>query len=305
MGNTTRLLNLLHAAALALVPALAAAQSTSAARTAKAAAPRQPIGCLIGPERVADIGTPVVGVVASIDVDSGDRVRAGQPLVVLRGDVEEAGVQAAQLRARIDADVRAAEANLALARQRHERAVQLMEQGFVSNQASDQARAELDIALQKLEQARSQQQLAARELGVVRAQLGQRTLRSPFGGVVVDRFVNVGERVEDRPLLRLAMLDPLRVEVVVPASRYGSVTVGDGLSVQPELPGIEAVFAKVTKIDPVIDAASNTFRVRLKLPNPGYKLPAGARCKVELPGNADSAPPAKVLPAQLARRANG
>jgi membrane fusion protein, heavy metal efflux system len=302
MGTTTELLGaarLWWLCALAAVPALAVAQG---ARPLK-----QPIGCLIGPERTADIGTPVIGVVASISVDSGDAVRQGQPLVVLRGDVEQAGVQAAEVRARIDADVRAAEANLTLARQRHARAVQLLEQGFVSSQAAEQARAEQEVAKQKLAQARAQKQVSARELGVVRAQLGQRTLRSPFSGVVIDRYVNVGERVEDKPLLRLAMLDPLRVEVVVPASRYGSVAVQDRLAVQPELPGVAPLVAQVTHVDKVIDAASNTFRVRMKLPNPGNRLPAGARCRVELPGAepAPAASPAKVVPATFVRKGGG
>ena len=43
------------------------------------------------------------------------------------------------------------------------------------------------------------------------------------------------------------------------------------------------VTARVTRVDKVLDAASNTFRVRLALPNPGHKLPAGSRCKIDLP----------------------
>ena len=263
------------------------------------------VSCLIGPERVADIGSPVVGVVDAVKVDSGDAVSAGQPLVLLRAAVENAGVQAAEERARIDADIRAAEANLQLARQRHSRSVQLREQGFMSSQASDQTRAEQDVALQKLEQARSQKRVSARDLGVVRAQLEQRTVRSPFAGVVVDRFINAGERVEEKPLLRLAMLNPLRVELVMPASRYGSVALNDAMSVLPDLAGAKPVLARVTHVDRIIDAASNTFRVRLKLPNPGHRLPAGARCRIDAPGDAAAPAAALVAPAAAAARLDG
>ena len=229
--------------------ALAAPAATPATpRSAKPA-----IACLIGPERTADIGSPVIAVVDAIKVDNGDLVSAGQPLVLLRSAVENAGVQAAEERARIDADVRAAEANLTLAKQRHQRTVQLREQGFVSTQATDQSRAEQDVAQQKLEQARSQKRVSTRDLGVVRAQLDQRTVRSPFDGVVVDRLVNAGERVDDKPLLRLAMLNPLRVEVVLPASRYGSVALGDSLQVLPELANARPVSARVSQVDRVID----------------------------------------------------
>jgi membrane fusion protein, heavy metal efflux system len=275
---------------LALILLLFALAAPGAlAQTARPA--KQPIACLISPERIADIGSPVVGVVQAMHVDSGAVVRTGQSLVVLRSDVESANVQAAQARARIDADVRAAEANLELVRQRYARALELQDQGFVSSQASDQARAEHDVAAQKLEQARGQKLVSARELDVVQAQLGQRTVRSPFNGVVTERFINVGERVEEKPMLRLAMLDPLRVELVLPASRYGTVVLRDAVNVTPELPGAAPVLAHVTHVDKVIDAASNTFRVRLKLPNPGHKLPAGARCRVDLAPVAAAAAP--------------
>ena len=273
----------LAALVIALTPAAAWAQTT---RTAK-----QSIGCLIGPERVADIGSPVVGVVAAMKVDSGDEVRAGQVLVVLRSDVESANVEAASARSIIDADVRAAMANLALMQQRLQRATELQDQGFVSSQATEQARAERDVAAQKLEQARGQRIVSARELGVVQAQLGQRTVRSPFDGVITDRFINAGERVEDKPMLRLAMLNPLRVELVVPASRYGTVALQDEVSVLPDLPGAMPVMARVTHVDKLIDAASNTFRVRMRLPNPGNKLPAGARCRVDLAPTVAVTPP--------------
>ena len=54
------------------------------------------------------------------------------------------------------------------------------------------------------------------------AQLALRTVRSPLSGVVVERYVNLGERVEERPLMRVAVIDPLRVELMVPTAMYGA-----------------------------------------------------------------------------------
>ena len=93
---------------------------------------------------------------------------------------------------------------------------------------------------------------------------------------------NPGERVEEKPLLRVAVIDPLRVELMVPTALYGQVRQGDQLRIQPELPGSAAVMATVRHVDRVFDAASNSFRVRLSLPNPNYRLPAGLRCRTEL-----------------------
>jgi len=270
----------LGAAAASALPRAASASSPALASAAARNA-RPLVGCLIGPERVADIGTPVVGVVSKVKVDRGDAVDKGDALVLLSSGVEAAGVDAARSRASIDAEIRAAEANAQLANQRHTRTANLVSEGFVAAQAAEQTRAERDVALQKLAQARGQQTVQRRELGQVQAQLAQRTLRSPFRGVVIERFVNPGERVDDKPLLRLAQLDPLRVELVLPANRWGSVAAGDRVGVTPELPGAVPLTARVTHIDKVIDASSNTFRVRLALPNPDDKVPAGARCKVD------------------------
>ena len=51
----------------------------------------------------------------------------------------------------------------------------------------------------------------------------------------------------------------------------------------PEAPVNGAYQARVKVVDQVVDAASGTFGVRLELPNPGYRLPAGLKCKVRFP----------------------
>lgn len=238
---------------------------------------------------MAEVGSQVVGVVERIHIERGDRVGAGQALLQLRADVERAAAGAAQTRARVDADVLAATANLELAEQKVKRAESLVAQGFVSAQATEQARGEAEVAHQKLRQVRAQQSISHEERRVAEAQLALRTVRSPFSGVVVERYVNVGERVEERPLLRVAVINPLRVELMVPTAMYGALSVGDQVSIRPELPGAAAVIATVRHVDQVLDAASNSFRVRLSLPNPQLKLPAGLRCKADLPQPGDAA----------------
>jgi RND family efflux transporter MFP subunit len=253
-------------------------------------------GCLIEPDRIADVGSQVIGLVERVNVERGDDVRAGQPLLTLRAEVERANANAATTRARIDADVHAAQASLTLAEQKARRAQSLQAENFISDQAVEQARAELELARQKLAQSRGQLRIWSDERRVADAQLALRTVRSPLTGVVVERFVNVGERVEEKPLMRVAVVDPLRVELMVPTDQYGSMAVGDKITVRPELPGAAAVVATVRQVDGVLDAASNSFRVRLSLPNPNRKLPAGLRCKADLP----AAPSASASPAAAA-----
>jgi membrane fusion protein, heavy metal efflux system len=264
-----------HRTTKAVLIALATAASTSAAAA-------QPLGCLIEPHRVIDVGSPVVGVVESVNVERGDRVTKGDVIAVLRADVERAAVNVAATRAKVAAEVQAAQANYDLARQKYSRAVELRRQNFISAQALEQARAEADVAEQRLAQAKEQRGISARELQLAEAQLGMRTIRSPVTGVIVDRFMSGGERVEEKPIVRVATVDPLRVEVVVPAALYGTIAAGSMLTVTPELPTATPRQARVTLVDSVIDGPSNTFRVRLEMPNPNYELPAGLRCKVDL-----------------------
>ena len=274
MGAAARLR---RAAALIL---LAAALAPTLA--APAAAPK-PLGCLIEPERTADLGSQVIGVVGEVKVERGDRVEANAVLVTLRAEVEAANARVAATRAQVDADVLAARANLDLAQQKYRRAEALLAQNFVSAQALEQARGELEVARQKLHQSESERQINRDEHQVAEAQRALRTVRAPFAGVVVERYVNAGERVEEKPMLRVAVIDPLRVELMVPTSLYGSIAAGDRLTIHPELPGADPVVATVRGVDTVLDAASNSFRVRLALPNPGHRLPAGLRCKADLP----------------------
>jgi RND family efflux transporter MFP subunit len=241
----------------------------------------QPLGCLIEAERIADVGSPVIGTVDRIQVERGERVRKGQVLAVLHAGVERASLSVANSRAKSNAELQAAIASAKFNRERLLRAEDLLRQEFISQQALDQARAEADMADQKLVQAREQRQVSREERDVAAAQLEQRFIRSPLDGVVAERYVSAGERVDDKPLLRIAKVDPLRVQLVVPVSMYSQVQQGGTANVVPELPGAAAVSARVTMIDKVVDPASNTFRVHLELPNRDGALPAGLRCKAE------------------------
>lgn len=107
-------------------------------------------------------------------------------------------------------------------------------------------------------------------------------LISPIDGVVTERLLGPGEyRNEQNPILTLAQIDPLRVEVFVPTSQYGRIRIGSSAQIHPQQPIGGSYPAVVTVVDQVLDAASGTFGVRLALPNPALQLPAGIRCKVQ------------------------
>jgi RND family efflux transporter MFP subunit len=265
-----------------------------------AALAAQPLGCLIEPFRSSDVGSPVIGVVEQTLVERGDVVRVGQPLATLRADVERQSVAVAASKAQAIGELRAAEATVELARQKLVRAKDLADQQFISSQALEQARADFQVAEQRLQQAREQRGIFAREQELAQAQLGLRTIRSPVSGVVADRFLSAGERVEEKPIFRLAVIHPLRVEVVLPSTYFSTVRAGMTVTISPDFPGAAPRLARVTVVDRLIDGASNTFRIRAELPNADYSLPAGLRCKADL-GDSKPLPPSQPAPKAAAK----
>lgn len=276
---------------------LLAAATCAAACTVQAA--ERSLDCMIQPHQVVMVGSPAPGVIERLLVDRGDVITRGQPVAQLNAAVERAQLQVARERAAQTGEVVAATGSQELAQRELQRAAELQQQNFVSKTYLDKQRAELQVAGGRADQAQERRRLAARELELAAAQLEQRTIRSPIAGVVVERFLSAGEFVDQKPLMRIAAVDPLRVDVLVPAAAFGQVSVGMKGRVVPELFARQEHEAVVRTVDRVIDAASNTFRVRLELPNPGGALPAGLRCRVDL-GIALPAPAAAAItPASL------
>ena len=125
-------------------------------------------------------------------------------------------------------------------------------------------------------------QIAGLEVKQQQEILNQRTILSPLNGVVVERFLAPGDHVSQEKIFRIAQINPLNVEVVVPLEQFGAIKVGSVAEIRLD-PLVKGTFkAKVTIVDRVVDAASGTFGVRLELPNPGNKIPAGLRCSARL-----------------------
>jgi len=259
-----------------------AAAALSAVGLTSVAADAQPLDCMIQPNLIVQVGSPAPGIIDQVLVERGDVVKRGQVVVQLQATVERAALALAREKAEQGGESRSAQGARELATRELQRAKELYGENFVSRTYIDKARAEAEVAYGRSDQAQERRRLAEREVELARAQLGQRTIRAPIDGVVVDRFLAAGEYVEQKPVLRLAAIDPLRVDVMVPAAAFGSVQVGARVPVMPEALARGTLIATVRNVDRVIDAASNTFRVRLELPNPDHAVPPGLRCKADL-----------------------
>jgi membrane fusion protein, heavy metal efflux system len=240
------------------------------------------LGCLVEPSIVVDVSSPVAGLLDRVAVERGDIVSKGQLVASLESRVERASVELALTKLKNDAEIRSAQSNEDFARKKHARNENLHRDGVVSAQVREQAETEAVLAVEKLKQTKEARAITEQEVHLARSQLSLKTISSPISGMVVERYLSAGERADEKPILKIAQIDPLRVEAILPASMYGKVKAGMMAKVTPELQGEQGRNASITLVDKVIDPASNTFRVRLELGNKDYSLPSGVRCKINI-----------------------
>ena len=245
--------------------------------------------CLMEPNVVARVGTPVQGVIDTLLVDRSDVVARGQPIAQLRSEVEQANLAQAKARAKMASEISARKADLDLAKHNMERMRNLHNQKMIPEQQRDEALAQLQVASAALVQARESYKLLQHELSRAEEMLAQRTIRSPVDGVVVEHQAFPGEFVYENPVMTIAQLDPLRIEVVLPARLFGSFEPGDTAKVYTEIGNTEPLIAKVQVVDRLLDTRSGTFGVRLQLPNPDFAIPGGQKCTLEFQPSKDVA----------------
>ena len=239
-----------------------------------------PLDCLLEPNRVIDLSSSIRGVVEAIEVDRGDLVEEGQVIARLDSSVEQAALELASARARANAQLRADQISAEFAKRRSQRIGTLYGQSAISGDQFDESKTSARLRELQLQQARENRQLAQLEERQAQEILKRYIVRSPVRGVVVHRYLSPGESAEDRPIVRVAELQTLRAEAIIPVSEFGSVKVGQRAVIVPEAPLNGHYVGTVAVVDRVADAASGTFRARVSLPNPDYALPSGLRCSV-------------------------
>ena len=189
-------------------------------------------------------------IVDQVHFQSGERVKAGQPLVTLRVDAQQAALGEA-------------EATLAEAEQQYQRLEGLAEQKLV-------ARATLDAQ-------RAQREVAAARVRQMRSDLRDRQLRAPFAGVLGIRQVSPGALLT--PNVTIATLDDIdrmHVDFQVPEVELAALGIGDKVSATSVAWPGRTFGGDVTTIDARIDPATRAVTVRADFANADHALRADA-----------------------------
>lgn len=213
------------------------------------------VGTLLANESVV-IRPEIDGRIEAIHFQEGQLVRKGDKLVSL---------DAAEVEAQLTSAIAAANLN----RSRLKRAEELFEKKFISAQALDEARENLN-------------QTNARE-AEIRAKLAKTVIRAPFEGVTGLRQVSPGAYAKaGQDVARLEGIGTLKLDFRVPEAYLRQIRTGQVLTVVVDAYPGESFSGSIYAIEPAVDEATRTVLLRARLPNPGVRLKPGMFARVSL-----------------------
>lgn len=220
------------------------------------------------------------GQVSRVLVDAGDWVEQGQVMATI-----ERSVQTQQL-ASLEAQIGVSRADLQLAQNELDRALKLVDRGFIS-------KADVDRKTATRDSARARVRVSEAQLNEMRARTARLDIRAPVGGFVLERSVEPGQTVSAGSgiLFRVAQGGQLELQAQLGEADLAQVSVGVPATVTPV--GTEQQFSgQIWQISPVINAQSRQGIARIALPFDRALKPGGF-ASVEIRAGAVSAP---VLP---------
>ena len=239
--------------------------------------------CVIEPFMVVEVGSAVEGIIVEIDAARGAQVKKGDVIARLDASVEEESMRIAEAIAKSTIDIEVALARRDLIAKEVERARQLAKRNVGTQVDLDIAEAELKTAELEVLRAEENHLMNQMERDRAAATYERRVVRSPIDGVLLRRLIGPGEFIHSQAqVAQIANVDPLHVDVFLPTALYNEVKVGQIATVRPREPIGGVYEAEIKSIDQVFDAASDTFGVRLELPNPDQSLPGGVDCSLSL-----------------------
>jgi membrane fusion protein, multidrug efflux system len=232
--------------------------STFVAQTQVREESLQAIGSIEPVQGVA-LEAEIPGIVKAINFENGQSVNAGDLLVQLDVDVEQA-------------QLRAAEATAKLAVLENERAKKLHESGSVPQSQLDRSSADVEKA--------------NAEVDKVKAIISRKTIRAPFTGRVGIRQVNLGQYVpQGAPIVTLQADEQVFVNFTLPQHALPQLSVGMQIALSSDAYPDTTFEGAITAISPQIDPVTRTVQLQGTLDNPDGFLRSGlfVRVKAKLP----------------------
>lgn len=250
---------------------------------------------MTSPSRTAVLAAVLPARIATLTAAEGSTVKAGDVVVTLEDGVQRTKTEMARAAAESTLEVEQARVRSDLARRQLDRMIALYGRDDSSSKELHDAQAACDLARLDHELARFNHAQARRQYERERGLLEEYTLRAPFDGYVVEHLKRAGEAIDQlEGMVRLAALDPLLVVLDCPLAPAPQVFVGQRVTVEPTDGPWEARLGTVVLVSRVADAASQTVKVKVEVPNEDAGWPAGLKTEVDFtPGAAAESRPAE------------
>jgi len=251
--------------------------------------------------RRATVSSKVTGKVIEVNVEEGMAVREGQVLARLDDSTLQAGITLAraQLQAARQAvpeiEVRLVEARLNL--QRQER---LMKDGLTTPSAIDQAQAEVNSLLARINSVREQINVAASQVALQQTAIDDMVIRAPFSGVALSKDAQPGEMVSPvsagggftrTGISTIVDMRSLEIEVDVNESYINRVSAGQSVAAVLDAYPDFQIPAKVIAVVPTADRQKATVLVRIGFNALDRRILPDMGVKVTFLREADAAAP--------------
>lgn len=216
------------------------------------------------------------GQVVRVLVQPGDWVKTGQVLAIIDQDV-----QAQQARS-LAAQIQVSQADSVLAQNELDRALQLVDRGFISKADVDRRRATRDAAVARVEVARAQ-------LREAQARNGRLNIRSPEAGLVLERNVEPGQVVGSGSgvLFRLAAGGEMELRAQMGEADLANLSVGVRAEVRPVGAG-RTFNGQVWQLLPTINETSRQGIARIALSYDKALRPGGFASASVISGSSQS-----------------
>ena len=229
------------------------------------------------------VSSRIMGPVAAITVKEGDRVRAGQLLIVI--DSEDISNKVAAAEAAYREAVQAlssAEQNKILADNTYSRFKNLYDEKALSLQEIEKIETQKKVAA--IEYERIQEMVRRTEAGLAEAKvfLGYKQIASPVDGVVTGKFIDPGTMA--MPGMRLLTIEDTsryRLEAEIDESLAGQITPGMDVEVEIKALALQ-LHGKITETVPAVDPRSRTFKIFIALPT-DTNLRSGLYARAKIP----------------------
>ena len=223
----------------------------------------------------------VAGRVSDVQVEPGTTVEKDQLLVHLYDEPEKIQCQQLKMLSEDRTKINAAKAELAQKQVDLKKLEQARAKGAASVWEVEHLFLNVRIAELSLQSAILEQQQYRQRYDHASSQLVRMRLAAPIAGLVEEVSVEVGESIGTLgPVVRIVQNDPLWIDVPVPMAQALDLTVDQDVWIT--FPGATAEATpngRIINISAVADAASETLRIRIEVPNP-LKRPAGERVAV-------------------------